>query len=324
MKEAERTGLKVSEARIGVRTNSPHLIEKNRFFWLDTNFFSVDAIPYEQAKDSFVDIRDEKGTLPSVDSNMEIDGDSLRMRGPFSSLEKQARDPRYSLFGNLGIFSSWILRTLEIKHRIYTFHACALEKEDRLLVVLGGAGAGKTVFLLSSLHAGWRLFSTEFVHFRVGDVVEFFKGPVKDPVRVDTLQNFFPWVVDEIGVDLEATVGGKTLVDLSTYQTEVDVLTDPDVLLVIPHVEEVRNCIIEKKTEDQEYLLTTLFLNASDKIGKSTLLYGRFAVPGVDSPHLAQKRTENIKKILAKRVIKKSIIWVSGVADVEGFFDRWE
>jgi hypothetical protein len=315
----KKIGIKVSEARIGIETNNYRLLDKENFFWLDTNFNSSNQVPREEATDSFIVIIDS-----DMEASIEISGDTLHLTGPFSQWAEQTKDLRYSIFGNLGVFSSWVLSTLERKHRIYTFHACALVKGEKLLVILGGAGAGKTVFVLSSLRLGWRLFSTEFVHFRVNEGIEFFKGPVRDPVRIDTLKSSFPWVIDELDVDIKASVGGKTLVNLSAYQTESDVITNPDVVLVIPHVEEMRKRIIEREREDQEYLLKTLFLNASDKIGKSMLLYGQFAVPGFDSSALAQEREKNIRRLLTRGVINKSIIWVSGVADVEGFFKRWE
>jgi len=314
----KQIGVKVCETQIGISTNTPQLVEKDKYFWLDTNFYSIDEIPYDEVKDSHVEIVDSSGS-PTI----EVDGDLLRLAGPFSQLEEETQDKRFSLFGNLGIFSSWVLKTLEEKHSIVTFHACALVKENNFLIILGGAGAGKSVFILSSLHSGWRLFSTEFVHFCVDDGVRFFKGPVKDPVRVDTLTEHFPWVFEELGVKTEDRVGGKTLVDLSSYQTEKNLYTNPEVVLVISHVEEKRKRVIKEDVEDRDAFLRTLFHNASSKIGKSTLLYREFAIPGIDSVSLVQKRKENIRNLLRSGILKKSIIWVSGVDGVHGFFDQF-
>lgn len=311
-------GVKICEARIGINTNSPQLVERNKFFWLDTNFHSVEEIPYDKAKDSRVDIVDRTGS-PTI----EVEGDLLRLAGPFSQLEEETQDKRFSLFGNLGIFSPWVLKTLEEKHRIFTFHACALVKDGVFVVILGGAGAGKTVFILSSLKKGWRLFSTEFVHFRVEDKVTFFKGPVKDPVRIDTLTDHFPWIIDETEVNLRDGVGGKSVVNLSSYQTDENLYTNPEVVLVIPHVEEKRHRIVQEDVEDRDAFLRTLFHNASDKISKSTLLYREFAIPGVDSVSLVQTRKDNIRNLLRSGIIKRSIVWVSGVEEVPGFFDQF-
>jgi len=172
-------GLKVGEARVRVTTNAPALLEPQRFFWLDTNFLRVDRIPPEKAGDSFLEIWDG-GTGPV----MEIEDRNLVLRGGFSRLEETARDLRYSIFGNLGIFSAWVLRTMEQAHAVHTFHACGLVKENRLLIIPGGAGAGKSVFLFAALGRGWRLFSTEFLHFRVGEETVLFKGSLKDAVRL--------------------------------------------------------------------------------------------------------------------------------------------
>ena len=94
-------------------------------------------------------------------------------------------------------------------------------------------------------------------------------------------------------------------------------------VLVIPHVEEKRQRIIQEDVEDRDAFLRILFHNASDKIGKSTLLYREFAIPGVDSVSLVQKRKDNIRNLLRSGIMKKSVIWVSGVNDVQGFFDQF-
>ena len=311
-------GVKVSEARIGIRTNTPQLVDKDKFFWLDTNFYSIEKISFKKAKDSLVEIVDVTGN-----PTMEVEGDLLRLTGPFSQLEEETQDKRFSLFGNLGIFSSWVLKTLEEKHKIVTFHACALVKGDVFLVILGGAGAGKTVFILSGLQKGWQLFSTEFVHFRVKGDVKFYKGPVKDPVRVDTLTDHFPDIIERLGVNIADKVGGKTIVDLSSFQSGEYLCTNPKVVLVIPHVEEKRERVIQKDVDDRDAFLRILFHNASDKVSKSTLLYREFAIPGVDTESLVQKRTENIRNLLRSGVIKQSMKWISGVHDVLGFFDQF-
>jgi hypothetical protein len=88
-------------------------------------------------------------------------------------------------------------------------------------------------------------------------------------------------------------------------------------------VEEKRQRVIKEDVEDRDTFLRILFHNASDKISKSTLLYREFAIPGVDSVSLVQRRKENIRNLLRSGIIKKSLIWVPGVDDVQGFFDQF-
>jgi len=310
-------GLKVSEVKIGVITNSPHLLEEDKFFWLDTNFLSVDKVPFKEARDSIVEVWDNIGGTP-----LEIKGNSLCLRGNFSLLEEEANDPRYSIFGNLGIFSSWVLRVLEETQNIYTLHACGLVKRNKLVIIPGGAGAGKSVFILSALRKGWKIFSTEFVHFRVKGGIEFFKGSLKDAVRVDTLKYYFQDMAEELGINLKAEIGGKMVVDLSLFQVDEYKIQPTEVILIFPHVEERRDRIIYEEIREMETLLRKLFNNASDKIGKSILLYGKLAVPGVDSVRLGQKRKENLEKFLQSGKVKKSVLWISGVKEAKEIFDR--
>ena len=317
--EMAKSGLKVSKARISILTNSPHLLEPDKFYWLDTNFLAVTPIPYELSLDSVFEIRDgvDKPSIKVGDQN-------LRLMGNFSEWEKETEDLRYSLFGNLGIFSSWVLRTLEQAHDILSLHASCLVKDNKILVVQGGAGAGKTVFIFNALDRGWKLFGTEFAHFRVSEGVEFFMGAAKDAVRVETLRSHFPKWINKLGITVKEEVGSKLVVDLSRYQDTSDRIQNPEIILVFPHVEEKRRNIIVREIQDRETLIEHLFHAASEKICKSQLLYGRMAVPGLDTDVLAQKRLRHLESFIHSGLIKLSLSWISGVTEVTEIFDKIE
>ena len=317
--EMAKSGLKVSKARISILTNSPHLLEPDRFYWLDTNFLDVTPIPYERSLDSVFEIRDGEDK-PSI----KIEDQNLRLMGNFSDWEKETADLRYSLFGNLGIFSSWVLRTLEQAHDILSLHASCLVKDKKLLVIPGGAGAGKTVFILDALDRGWKLFGTEFAHFRLSESVEFFKGAVKDAVRVETLRSHFPQWIKKLGITVKEEIGSKLVVDLSSYQDTSEWIQDPEIILVFPHVEEKRKNLVVSEIQDRETMIRHLFHAASEKICKSQLLYGRMAVPGLDTDALAQKRLKHLEKFVQSGIIKLSLLWISGVTEVTEIFDRIE
>jgi len=312
----EKIGIKISEARIGVTTDLPELVKPEKFFWLDTNFLASEIIPFFPDMDSELLIRGNTG-----DFSFKTQGNRLDLEGDFLRWEREADDKRYSIFGNLGVFSAWTLRTLEDKHSIFTLHACGLVKGRKLLIISGGAGAGKSVFLFAALRAGWKIFSTEFVHLRIANSVEFFKGSLKDAVRVDTLKVHFPDLASEFGAELQAEAGGKLLVDLCNYQVEDYQLSDPEVMVVFPHVENNWDGFEYREIADKEILLRKLFASASEKIEKSILLYGCQAVPGLDSLQLSEKRKINMEKLLQSGVIKKSLGWVSGVRDTKELFN---
>ncbi|MBN1274141.1 MAG: hypothetical protein JXB26_17900 [Candidatus Aminicenantes bacterium] len=309
-------GVKIGEARIGLRSTNSELFRPDRFFWMDTNFQSVETIPFDEARDSRVDIFDG----PQKEG-MTVDKDILILHGDFSRWEKETNDRRHSLFGNLGIFSSWVLRTLEEKHGIFTLHACALEKKSRLLIIVGGAGSGKSVFLLSALKKGWSLFSTEFVHFSLKRNLNFFKGSIKDAVRVDTLNNHFSGFARDPDIAPREEKGGKMVVDLAAFQTVRNHLESPDVFLVFPHVENKWDKVVWEDIKSRENLLRELFLNVSEKLGKSLLLYGRMPVPGIDTFELGRKRFHTIELLLDSGRIKRALRWISGVGDAAELFE---
>ncbi len=315
----KKFGLKVSEAKIGISTNSSHLLEPDRYFWLDTNFLDFTPTPYALPLDSIFEIFDGEDT-PST----EIKDRIFLLRGNFSEWEKEAVDRRYSIFGNLGIFSSWVLRTLEQAHDILSLHASGLVKDNKILVVPGGAGAGKTVFIFNALDRGWKLFGTEFVHFRVSGGVEFFKGAVKDAVRVETLHSHFPKWIEKLGITVKEEVGSKFVVDLSPYQETNDRIQNPEIILVFPHIEEKRKNFDVCEIQDRKTLTRYLFHEASEKICKSQLLYGRMAVPGLDTDELAQKRLKHLENFIQSGLIKLFLSWISGVAETPKIFDKIE
>lgn len=312
-------GVRTGEARVGVRTNNPGLLRKDRFYWLETNFHAVEFIPFEEARDSRLDIYDDPGK-----EGMNIGEDVLCLHGDFSRWERETEDRRYSLFGNLGIFSNWVLRTMERKLEMFTLHACALASGSRLLIVPGGAGSGKSVFLLSALKKGWSIFSTEFVHFILKRKPVFFKGALKDAVRVETLKGPFAGLAAELNVVPEEETGKKMTVDLASFQTPVDFLEKPDVSLVFPHVENKMDGFFRQDIRSRESLLRELFLNGSEKIGKSLLLYGRMPVTGLDTAELAGKRYSAMESLLTSGCIVRTIRWQSGVKDVVRIFDMLE
>jgi len=314
--EMNQTGLKIGETEIGASSDYPQILEKQNFFWFETNFLSVEYIPFREDLDSYIEIYNEEAQPP-----LEIANNTLRLRGKFSQLEKMDHDPRYSIFGNLGIFSSWVLRTLEEARNIHTFHACGLVKDSRLLIIPGGAGAGKSVFIFTALSLGWKILSTEFVHFQVKDTVTFFKGALQDAVRVDTFKYHFTEFAQKMNIELEEEMGGKLVVDLSSFQCSPYQLNNPEIFLVFPHVEEKRDRLVCQETKEKESLLRHLFHSASEKIEKSILLYGHLALPGIDTLHLSKKRKDSLEKFIKTGIIKNSFTWVSGIKDIPKIFD---
>ena len=294
------------------------IIKEDRFYWLDTNF-TYEVISFrENNMDAYFQVEEaDRGGLW-------IDGNTIKTRGNFHTWYRKTADKRFTLFGNLGLFSTWVLRSIEERKEGITFHACALRKEDRLLIVSGGAGSGKTVFILSALERGWRVFATEFVHLQIKKNVQFYRGALKDAVRVDTFRHHFPHLAEKLGLDLKEETGDKLVVDFSLFKVEEKVLKDPRIVFIFPHVEEKRERIIYRELRDRESILRNLFQNASEKLGKSLLLYGCWAVPGLDTPVLAEKRMERLMKLLEKGKVEKTLVWVSGVKEVSEIVQKME
>ena len=192
-----KRAVKIVEARIGLVSNNEKLITEARYFEgqvmesLLTDIHSIEPIPFSDDLDSCFVVIDD----PNIQPQVKITEKVCTATGDFSRYEKECSDNRYSLFGNLGLFFKYLLVTLERYHQIYSFHASSMysPSRDTLLLVVGGAGAGKTVFLLKGLEDDWKIFSTEMTHFRFTDKgYEFYMGSLYDNIRLGNLIYDFP------------------------------------------------------------------------------------------------------------------------------------
>ncbi|MDP3039018.1 MAG: hypothetical protein Q8O18_04010, partial [Deltaproteobacteria bacterium] len=202
-----KRAVKIVEARIGLVSNNEKLITEARYFEgqvmesLLTDIHSIEPIPFSDDLDSCFVVIDD----PNIQPQVKITEKVCTATGDFSRYEKECSDNRYSLFGNLGLFFKYLLVTLERYHQIYSFHASSMysPSRDTLLLVVGGAGAGKTVFLLKGLEDDWKIFSTEMTHMRFTDKgCEFHMGSLFDNIRLGNLIYDFPQANQKLKVEL--------------------------------------------------------------------------------------------------------------------------
>lgn len=297
-----KKALKILEATIGVESNREELLPrfplKKEVKSLLTDFMDVAEVPYSNDLDGYVSVEDtEEG--PSY----EWKGENAQFRGPFLRLTQEATDLRFSLWGNQGFLYRFTLYLLEKKHKIYNFHACALyhERKDELYVVTGEAGSGKTVYLLSGLAKGLKLFSTETVHFRIKrKETTWFMGSLLDNVRLGTLVHDFPHFLP----DLETLEEGeewqkKIALDLSSYRSEFGTLVNPQsVIILFPRIEDGRKGFILNPMKDKRKAAKALFDNVSQKLTETVILYDKIPFLGFEDKEMAWARLEYANQLV--------------------------
>lgn len=291
-----RIGLKVLQAAVGVESNTPALLPRLPFPLevksLLTDFHKVEEIAYSPQLDGQITLKDCSDTEAACLYTPE----QVHFRGPLLALEAGASDLRFSLWGNQGFLYRYMLFLLERRHGIFNLHACAVldERRRRLYVIVGGAGSGKTVYLLSGLERGLKLFSTETVHFtRRDDSLTWFMGSLADNIRLGTLVRDFPRFkpvdIPAQGADLWQE---KIAVDLSAYKAADETLRDPEVIILCPRIEEGRPESRLTSISDKRKAAHLLFDNISQKIAETVVLYDRLVLPGLDEESLARRRLE--------------------------------
>ncbi len=302
-----KRAVKVAQARIGIVSNDEKLVTEPRYFEgqvlesLLTDIHSIQSIPYSEDLDAYFIAIDDPGVEPQVRITEKI----LYATGDFSRYEKECSDNRYSLFGNLGLFFKYLLVTLERCHQVYSFHASSMYSPSRnnLLLVVGGAGAGKTVFLLKGLEDDWQIFSTEMTHFRFTDQgYEFYMGSLFDNIRLGTLIYDFPDANKRLKVEIPKVPdiwGHKIAIDMGHIAARPSYL-NPRVTVIDAKIESGRETPVVKTIIRKEKIVKLLFDNATEKFGSPVILYDRIPVESLDTPDLMKRRLRTMTRFVEK------------------------
>jgi hypothetical protein len=295
-----KRAVRIVEARMGIISNNEKLIYEPRYFEgqvmesLLTDIHSIETIPFTDDLDSYFVVIDE----PHIEPQVKITEKVCTCTGDFTRYEKECSDNRYSLFGNLGLFFKYLLVTLERYHRIYSFHASSMYSPSRntLLLVVGGAGAGKTVFLLKGLEDDWRIFSTEMTHFRfTARGYEFYMGSLYDNIRLGNLIYDFPQANQKLKVEIPPGVkdvwGHKIAIDMGHLAAEPR-YGNPRVTVIDAKIESGRENPIVKTVTRKEKMVKILFDNAAEKLGPTLVFYDVIPVESFDTPELMHQRLQ--------------------------------
>jgi len=228
---------------------------------------------------------------------------------------------RWSLLGNEGLLFRFVLKILESKKSIYSFHACSLfdDKSNILYIIAGGAGAGKSIFLLNAIKKGLKIFSTEMTHFKFDyDDLLFYKGSILDNVRVENLKYDFPEIAKNLNIKFKENSdywNKKIVIDLSKYQVKSDELINPQILLIFPHIERNMNEIMLEEIKEKKNIIKQSFDNISSKISESILLYEKIPILGLDNTLLVINRLKALNLFINNKNFYRSLRLYSGVSN---------
>ena len=314
----ERT-IQICEANIKLVSNKRELLafKKGVIADIETDFYKVKEVKVPSTSiDAYFYVINEDSEAQIYTTSSDI----IIAKGNFLELEKKTRDIRFSLLGNEGLFYRFALRMLEDKHNIFSFHACSLfdDEKEILYIICGGTGSGKTAFLLKGIEEGLKIFSTEMTHFKFqpGGKIEFYKGSLLDNIRIGNLRHDYPKVYKMLNIKLpniKDEWGTKIVVDLSQFQTSFDMLDDPQIILVFPHIEQEKGESIVNEIKDRRIIRKHLYDNISSKIGETILLYEQIPVIGLDTPSSAKRRLSAVDKFTQYKKLQKTLNVIAGI-----------
>jgi hypothetical protein len=172
---------------------------------------------------------------------------------------------------------------------------------NNLLLVVGGAGAGKTVFLLKGLEDDWQIFSTEMTHFRFTERgYEFHMGSLFDNIRLGTLIYDFPDANKRLKVEIPKVPdiwGHKIAIDMGHIAARPSYL-NPRVTVIDAKIESGRETPVVKTITRKEKIVKLLFDNATEKFGSPVILYDRIPVESLDTPDLMKRRLRTMTRFV--------------------------
>ncbi len=303
---SETRGLRILGVAYGLGSNNRNLIFNPEFFEPGeiqsqvTNWCNIEYIPYGPDLDAYCHFLD----APALPFEIQVGERELFVQGDLSRLDREGHDRRWSLLGNMGLFFRYAL-TVQERYGIYALHASSIYKphQDELLVIVGKAGAGKTVYLLEALARGYQIFSTEMTYFRLAlRGVVFYRGALMDNIRVGNFVYDFPQAAKRLELELPQVDNpweAKISVSMRGVTTDQAVLLNPKLSFIFPRIEAGREHAIVHDVARPRTLTRLLFESASEKIGSTTLLYEELPLAGLDSPVLAQARWETVSRLVA-------------------------
>jgi hypothetical protein len=293
--------VQIIESTFRIVTNAPWLVTAEEYFGpydvqsLLTNYHTVIDIASDDPRPDTAQVF--VLDVPGLPLRARPDPGELWIAGDLGALEQQVYDRRYSIFGNMGLFFRYSLAALQRSRGIVSMHASSFYHAARneLLIVGGGTGAGKSVYLFEGLKEGYQVFTAEMTFFSIGaDGITFYKGALHDNVWTGSIQGEYADLIRErIGVThLEQRQGflAKAVVDLTPVATEADTLRNPSVLMLLSRIEQDRATCSVSPLADVPTAAAKIFEVASEKLQPGYVLYERFAAPPVDDPELAARR----------------------------------
>ena len=303
---SDTRGFRILGLTHGLASNNGRLIhdpvhfERGEIYTQLTNWEVLEATEYGPGMDSYCFLLDDP-TLPYEITNNDRE---LYIQGDISRLEREGVDKRWSILGNVGVWFRFALAIQE-QHGIFSLHASSIYKpeEDELLIIVGKAGAGKTVYSLESLLRGYQIFSTEMTYFQLTpEGIVFYRGALMDNIRVGCFLYDFPEAGDLLGLSLpevDHPWDVKISVSMHAATTERSSLVNPRISIIFPHIDSGIEHAVVSDISNPRMLTRMLFESASEKIGSTMLMYEALPVVGFDTPPLAGTRWEAVANLVA-------------------------
>lgn len=273
----------VSNCREIIFNNEYFLSEGKHLHSLLSNFNRLKEIPFTEKHDFYLFLI----SGDNIPFSFESSDHNAYVSGNICNYEKESDDKRLSIFGNMGLFSKFYIRALEEKG-IFSLHSTSFYNpgENRLYIVIGGTGSGKSTVALAAIEKKFKLFGAELTHFSIknGSII-FHKGPLTMNCRVGNIVEDFPDIIDRfnIGNLPQSNIWYSYMpVYFGSVQTKEDRFIDPELTILYPRIEEERVTTVVEEVGINR-IKKNIFDSMREKIAPPTFLYNNYLIPSIDA-----------------------------------------
>ena len=264
-----------------------------------SNFHDLKEIRIPDPADVVLHLTDTGATV--VRFFRTVEGEYV-IEGPLAESERSTKDKRAGVFGNMGFFSKLLVKELE-KRGIFSIHSTSFfdRGTNRLFLVMGGSGSGKSTVLLKAIsQGGIEVFGTELTHFSFGEHgVRLLKGSLWQNCRMGNLVEDFPELLERFGLEVPSGDPWHSYKSVPMHDMQVpeDVLEDVKIVVLLPRIEGERQKASIRQIPKASIKMP-LYQNLSDKVSPPSLLWGKYFIPSLDSDESQKIRIANAEKFL--------------------------
>jgi len=201
------------------------------------------------------------------------------------------------------VIYNFLLSELE-KRNLFGLHASAIynEESEKVLLILGPRGAGKTSFAIAGINMGWKLIGDDLVPVcPSSEGLKIFTGPTEATIKHMSAVFFKEFLIKNNLISEDKILNGgwhEIDVELNQFLINGNSLKNKDYYIVFPRIEISDRAHLRKIKADRK-VITKVYEDITSKVRCISMMNYVFPVPSFDTSDLMRKRIDFVRKLFA-------------------------